>query len=130
MIIQFETAKLLKEKGFEQDIYPCYADDGKIHTWAYFSISNPNSNSYYAVEQYLIQKWLREIHNIDIVISPERYRDGVNYLVQAQKWDLNSNPDVNPNFVIKGSFWYNDNGEYPTYELALEKGLQEALKLI
>lgn len=85
---------------------------------------------YSAPTQSLLQKWLREVHNIDVVLSPERYSNGINYLVQAQKWDLTADPEVNPNFVVKGSFWYNDNHEYPTYEKALEKGLQEALKLI
>lgn len=107
-LITFETAKLAKEKGFRLLVD--------------FESSYPT--------QSLLQKWLREKHNIDVVISPERYSNGVNYLVQAQKWDLNADPEVNLNFVIKGSCWYNDNHEYPTYEEALEKGLQEALKLI
>jgi len=119
MIIQFETAKLLKEKGFEQDIYPCYADDGKIHTWAYFSISNPNSNSYYAVEQYLIQKWLREVHNIHINIKHRPHSQSFCFTITGKYQDVNDGELVNSIF-----------SKYKTYELALEAALQEALKLI
>lgn len=86
--------------------------------------------SYTAISQTLLQKWLREVHNIDVVIVPERYKNGVNYLVQAQKFDLTSDPETNLNFCIEGSYWFNDNHEYPTYEDAMEKGLEEALKLI
>ena len=112
-LITFETAKLAKEKGFKNGIH--YNGMGEYFT---------------NTTQSLLQKWLREVHSIDVVIGPERYKTGVNYMVQAQKWDLSVDEDSHYNFVVKGSYWFNDNNEYPTYEDALEKGLQEALKLI
>ena len=146
--ITFETAKLAKEKGFDiptiqfytsgKKAYLSKAEDYMTERYAESNWNNgrgsyptePEKVSCSAPTQSLLHKWLREKHNIDVVISPERYYTGVNYLVQAQKWDLNADPEVKLNFVIKGSCWYNDNHEYPTYEEALEKGLQEALKLI
>jgi hypothetical protein len=115
-LIEFKTAKLANEKGcFENSDNKWFEDEMQ---W----LQVPT--------QSLLQRWLREVHLIDVVISPERYKDGVNYLVQAQKWDLKSDPEVNVNFVIQGSYWFNDNGEYLFYEDALEKGLQEALTFI
>lgn len=101
------TLKLAKEKGYD------LVGDGL----------------YKRATQSLLQRWLREIHQIDVVISPERYSNGVNYCVQAQKFDLNEGC-ITQNFIVEGSYWFNDNHEYPTYEEALEKGLQEGLKLI
>lgn len=129
-LITFETAKLAKEKGFNEYCYNYWIDENTQTNEHYIGKLVKEFKPIPAPTQSLLQKWLREKHNIDVVISPERYYTGVNYLVQAQKWDLNADPEVKLNFVIKGSCWYNDNHEYPTYEEALEKGLQEALKLI
>lgn len=137
-LVSFKTAKLAKKKGFKglfptTDYIPMYVEDENTHIGILKEKQGEDDcrdDFYLAPTQSLLQKWLREVHNIDVVLSPERYSNGINYLVQAQKWDLNADPEVNPNFVIKGSYWFNDNHEYGTYEEALEKGLQEALKLI
>lgn len=128
-LVSLETARVANEKGFTWECERYFND--KDEMWTYVNWGEGlYEGSCFRPTQSLLQKWLRELHNIDVVISPERFKDGVNYCVQAQKWDLSSNPELNPNFIVKGSYWFNDNGEYPTYELALEKGLQEALKLI
>ena len=135
-LIKSETAKLAKEKGFDTAIEKIYDETGVITTGISGTgklVKNSewgDRGCYSAPTQPLLQKWLREAHNIDVVIAPERYKDGVNYIVQAQKWDLGSDEEFNPNFTVDGSYWFNDNGEYPTYEVALEKGLEEGLKLI
>lgn len=148
-LISFETAKLAYRKGYTRETVGIsftstrknyYNKEGELNGDCIDFIKDVikhgrdkariNHILYPATSQSLLQKWLREVHNIDVVLSPERYSNGINYLVQAQKWDLNADPEVNPNFVIKGSYWFNDNHEYETYEEALEKGLQEALKLI
>ena len=129
-LITFETATLAKEKGFNWPQNMWWVSrpmgEGLFPTTEY----QGNENNYFAPTQSLLQRWLREDRNIDVVISPERYKNGVNYMVQAQKWDLNADEEIHPNFVVKGSYWFNDNHEHPTYEEAMEKGLQEALKLI
>lgn len=116
-LISFEVAKLAKEKEFPQLNYPCYADDEKIHTSMYFLISYSDFNKYYQSTQSLLQKWLREKYDIDIII----YRS----------------------FSMKNSYHYgiiiNCNFENEIieecipdikYEEALEEGLLESLKLI
>jgi hypothetical protein len=149
-LVTFETAKSAKEEGFDVEVLHFYVKHHKCkvfgideHGRHYPSTNIPKKvytvgqdavldieNIYFSPTQSLLQKWLREVHNTDVVIAPERYKDGVNYIVQAQKWDLGSDEEFNPNFTVDGSYWFNDNGEYPTYEEALEKGLEEGLKLI
>jgi phosphosulfolactate synthase (CoM biosynthesis protein A) len=55
-----------------------------------------------APEQEILQKWLREYHDIDVHV----YKDDINYMTKYS------------------------NKKYPEYTLALEEGLYEALKLI
>jgi hypothetical protein len=80
-IISFETAKLSKEKGFyDKDINGnirisqnyIYFEDGSLH-----EIREIFDNSllkipklYNAPTQHLLQKWLREIHNIELWVQP------------------------------------------------------------
>ena len=106
-LISFETAKLAKEKGFSTEFNTehWYNQDG-------------NKNHYYQVEtfpcvtQSLLQKWLREVHNAQIKVVHERgYKCWYKHSVK----------------------WVHALGGYtsmPTYEKALEKGLQKALKHI
>jgi len=71
-----------------------------------------------------LQKWLREVYNIHIVISVDFYKDGINYLWQVFKYD------VTKKYNCEGTGIYGDNGEYPIYEQCLEAAIQESLKLI
>jgi len=121
-LISFETAILAKEKGFSRkdiDAYPGITfsytinengyDEGKLN---HVHMGIP------ALTQSLLQKWLREKHNIQMFLHP--YSDGTFAC------------DVIDNKTI-----YGDNKPHRcnsprlnTYEEALEVGLQEALKLI
>ena len=140
-LISLETAKLAKEKGFNIPTRNFYAD----FTWKSievyscievgyneFTDSMENNHGFGDITliptQSLLQKWIREVHNIEILINripPEAVlaskNNGKNILnnYSYYVWSLNSNPRI----ANKGSF-------KNTYEEALEIGLQEALKLI
>lgn len=60
--VSFLLAKLLKEKGFEQELYPCYGSDGEIHTAAYFLVKE--TESYFAPNIANVVMWLYEKHGI------------------------------------------------------------------
>lgn len=126
-LISFETAKLAKEKGFKLgsgwQIRSLYNLDDES-TFCEKTKETPE----YACErctQSLLQRWLREVHNIDVDI----------FLV---------NPLNEPNLIhweIFGIFnildgkklnegTINEYFEYLTYEQALEAGLYTALNLI
>lgn len=116
--ITFETAKLAKEKGFKQrDIevgFSYYKPDGeklKLREYGteFIKYCTPFCT------QSLLQKWLRESHQISIKID-DFYTDS------KLKFDYN---------ICKlGSQEDNPKGLFETYEKALEEALFEALKLI
>lgn len=139
-LISFETAILAKEKGFDVIVNHFYHKINKKKKKLGSSMFPTNWNrvsgsnrAYSSPTQALLQKWLREIHQIDVKVWAEHYLDGTNWCVQSVHWNLipeevHSCADLN--FIDAGSFSFGDDGEYPTYELALEKGLLEGLKLI
>ena len=81
--VSFETAKLLKENGFEynpDESYWVIDADNKMY-WisaigAYVYVDNPTDsfqrpiNSYRLVTQAMAMKWLREVHNLNICFRP------------------------------------------------------------
>ena len=66
--VSFNIAKLLKEKGFNEECYLHYSSNGKTQHWNYQSpvdgISAPSLQ--------MAIKWLRETYNIHIVLSPNK----------------------------------------------------------
>lgn len=70
--VSFETAKLLKEKGFNEKVI-CYYDDGgslNLNKFVEFQCCNQGygSNIFAAPTLQMAMKWLREVHNI--MVSP------------------------------------------------------------
>lgn len=113
-IISFETAKSAKEKGFNEVCNSCYDINGKV----YHGMNHKNDlgeNVFSAPTQSLLQKWIREVHNIYVNI------EYWNAISNNHKYKINYFREINN--TIFGNF-------YKSYEEALEKGLQEALKLI
>lgn len=127
MKVQFNTAKLAKEKGFD---LPCngYYDVDKNYELGYiYCHSSEVQNSdlylgYTAPTQSELQTWLREIHKIQIEIdanwNPETTEIiGYTYVVYRTWSEL-----VNMVFEKREIF--------ETFEQALEVALLESLKLI
>lgn len=107
-LITLETAKLLKEKGFQQRKYLINVST-LHHCYKYLSVP----------PQSVAQKWLRETKNLHIEI----YRNACGYgyaIVKANNGTWMEDDAKGPN----------DGGNWDTYEEALEAGIFEALKLI
>lgn len=108
-LVTLETAKMLREKGFQQRKY--FINVSTLHhCYKYLSVP----------PQSVAQKWLRETKNLHIEI----YRNACGYgyaIMKANNGTWMEDDDS------KGP---NDGGKWDTYEEALEAGLQEALKLI
>ena len=116
-LIEFETAKLAKEKGFVSVLsFPKCYDNGKLIKRPSFSSSSPTDYGdrfIAAPTQSLLQKWLREEYGIKLTII---FRE--NITTGEESWD----------WLIKGTAVVYR--RFKTYEQALEAGLIEALKLI
>jgi hypothetical protein len=113
-IITYETAVLAKKKGFDELCQYSYEGETLAKTHRPWKNSEDDTE-YAACTQSLLQRWLREIHKIDVISLP--WRDHGD--------DLNDPYTYRP--MIHRVKTYD---EYKTYEEALEFGLQEALKLI
>ena len=127
-LISFETAKLAKEKGFDEMVYAYYTQSinnsfkkihGKLKLFTTFEDNEAlklrknlrgQPHIVLAPTQSLLQKWLREEHDLKVFCL--WYDDAVSY----PRWSIYIGHKY-----ISG---------IKNYEKALEKGLQEALKLI
>ena len=124
--VTLETAKLLKEKGFKEDVFTFYEVDcvegDMILSETYDESENFNEKNdcLSAPTQSLAQKWLRETKNIHICV----YNCACGYGYEISKADNGTHITSS---VYEGP---NDGGEWDIYEEALEAGLHEALKLI
>lgn len=124
--VTLETAKLLKEKGFKEDVFTFYEVDcvegDMILSETYDESENFNEKNdcLSAPTQSLAQKWLRETKNIHICV----YNCACGYGYEISK--ANNGTHI-VSSVYEGP---NDGGKWDVYEDALEAGLQEALKLI
>lgn len=121
-----ETAILAKEKGFDWKTMAYFNSEGDLITPLEYEIEyyphepiNHNSQDYNwsRPTQALLQKWLREVHNIHL-------RPDLPWIKNGWKIDgfcLLSGEEI---------FSINKYKKYKSYEEVLEIGLQEALKLI
>lgn len=124
--VTLETAKLLKEKGFKEDVFTFYEVDcveGDMILSETYDVSenfNEKNDCLSAPSQSLAQKWLRETKNIHICV----YNCACGYGYEISKAD---NGTHIASSAYKGT---NDGEKWDTYEEVLETGLYEALKLI
>ena len=124
-LINFETAKLAKEKGFD-----------------FIYIIDNELTNHSLITQSLLQKWLREIHSIHIEVLPRYQPKKLNTEEVLYSWAISCKPfdkydghnDVLNHWIgIHNGAPYIEDIFYhvvKTYEEALEFGLQESLKLI
>ena len=114
-LISFETAKLAKEKGFHissrgEGMGKRVFINGELVNTIFSS-----KDHIHAPTQSLLQKWLREVHEISIKIDD---------------YYTNSRVRFDYNVCELGSQEDNPVGIFETYEEALETGLYQALLLI
>lgn len=110
--VDFGTAKLLAEAGFNEPCKTVYIDatgwDGKGDVL-------DGQSRWDIPTQSLAARWLREKHRIHVAVTPSN---------KAWYWELRTTDGA----FIAGSAQRNPT--FPTYEEALEAGLREALDFI
>jgi hypothetical protein len=116
--ISFETAKLLKEKGFDKKCFTVYNNDGKFYDTRYGiapSIEIP------APTLQMAMKWLREVHKIEI---------WVHYDIDKATWWGGCNPMYEEDEENSNMFQSLLGFDYPgkTYEEACEAAIKYCLE--
>ena len=123
-LVTLKTAKILKEKGFNEFCKDIINDNGKLMETVYRTNNDLPKSFYSCPTQSIAQKWLREIRGVSVYVEP----------VIGKRWKLSfcdfnvptEESDWMENEINKG----NGYKVYVTYEEALEAGIQEALMLI
>ena len=120
--VSFDTARMLKEAGFEANLKTRYVEEEKDE-WAFWESGTKRSDYNYFDDtiscptQALAARWLREVYNVAIYSLYDDDMEQWFYVVDA----FTKNP------VING---FQSSSEYDDYESAFEDGLREAIKLI
>lgn len=124
-LISFKTAKLAKVKEFGYDfggthyVPGFYCDEESDKDPEEFEMQQEDAcrcDYHLRPTQSLLQKWLREVHNINLNIRMWHSSENIyEYVLQYNK--------DNKNITVFG-------GDSNNYEQTLEIGLQKALKLI
>ena len=127
--VSFETAKLLKEKGFNELCYLGYNKNGE-----YFPTGNRRNSEIIqpdfcllcAPTQQMAMRWLREVHNIYIVVEPHSHNGFKAVEYEIMYWHeghyhvpyQESHPTYHP---LYGKTWN-------TYEEACEAAIRYCLE--
>ena len=116
--ISFETAKLLKEAGFDVPYTSQYTEGECIWDTDYLNNFNQDEFGYSRPTQSFVARWLREVHHYVVCVW---------YSADYRKWFYaHGNLD---DMMFDEEYSISD-FIYDSYEQAFEAGLQEAIKLI
>lgn len=118
--VSFDTAKLLKEAGFDVPCTSQYTEGMGVWDVEYPYDFNKDDFGYSRPTQALAARWLREKHRIALDVAfilPSVDGDVWQYFVGEMD-----------DMIWEGE--YETGRKYGTYEQAMEAGLQEAIKLI
>lgn len=117
--VSFETAKLLKKKGFDNITSIMYKENGKICVNPKSVVSWRLKCWYPCLTLQMAMKWLREVHNLCI----EPYRTACGYLYTISTIPYGS-CKCNP----KDGGDDEDSGQWTTYEGACEAAIKYCLE--
>ena len=118
--VSFETAKLLKEKGFDQNCATYYLD-GQVWRHYHGEVIPKGKQIYAAPTQAMAMKWLREVHHLYIQVMLDSWALGghTGYYVVIQ----NTTSDFE--MMLQDAL---DDVFYNTYEEACEAAIKYCLE--
>jgi hypothetical protein len=120
--VSVETAKLLKEKGFDEKCFYCFDDvigESRLSKLMICNNSELVEHYYSAPTLQMAMKWLREVHNYDVGVCLDSYvepYDNLYYIVIRRRKDKYEN--ISPC----------EQAYYDTYEEACEAAIKYCLE--
>jgi hypothetical protein len=143
LFVSYSTALILKEKGFDEPCFGIYDDkgnwsvvrfDGKTHTVnnSYYFHLKRQSPDHLELDKICAAPLYQQVidfldkKGIHINITPEFYKNGINWNFQVWEYDPNGYKCTSD----RSTGMYGDNGEYPTRLEAIIGAIEKALKLI
>ena len=117
--VSFETAKLLKEKGFDEPCAWLYDNQGRKEYVSAYHLPWPNSeleeDEWSCCTLQMAMKWLREVHNRFIEICTDRAHNFKYIVFRPAIYDKELD-----------CLWESDN--FSTYEQACEAAIKYCLE--
>ena len=142
--VSFETAKLLKEKGFDIPLNYYYNSDGRrgYATSYNWNQTTGDSPDYSRPTLQMAMKWLREVHNTLLVADYEYECTDTSYYYKIYRLGENGKPercavkgeryDKETNKMVEDIVGYRDYersySDYGTYEEACDAGIKYCLE--
>ena len=120
--VSFETAKMLKEAGFEANLKTRYVEEEKDE-WAFWESGVKRSDYNYFDDtiacptQALAARWLREVHSIMVIPFFDDDMEQWYYVIDGVTKE-------------SGIECVQSASDYDSYEEAIEAGLKHSLELI
>ena len=118
--VSFDTARMLKEAGFDVPCTSQYTDGKCIWNVGYLYNFNEDDFGYSRPTQALAARWLREVHHINVYACFDYEK------FDERKWFFTREHTM----VNDDSAVYCSITNYNSYEEALEAGLKHGLELI
>lgn len=131
--VSFETARLLKEKGFNETCYACYEYFSSSVTmysgWSFEykgEVVHNSNNVIKCPTHQMAMKWLREIHHLHINVGFGNDYKG-EFLYMGDIYDL-TNDAIHAKYkpIIEADDYLSDNPK--TYEEAVEAAIKYSLE--
>lgn len=144
--VSFETAKLLKEKGFDWECFQYWheIDNELVHSQSMHPVQNISNPCFFGPAAPTLQtatKWIQETHNIIIIPNYEYECDDTPWCYKIFMLEENGKPQ---RVAIKGVSYDKDNNptehivgyrdyersykDYSTKEEAIEDGIRYCLE--
>jgi hypothetical protein len=124
--VSFETAKLLKEKGYKGSFNGYYNNAGCVVDKPNTILKEPKYKYYERVSLQMAMKWLRENHNLHVDSSIYIDTDGdVEHEYDYTYWDWTIFNSKSGRMVAEPEIGC---GRYDTYEQACDAGIKYCLE--
>lgn len=122
MYIEFETAKLAKEKGFNVPVWECFNSKGGPINYSRNIFAYENDGKFISrPTQSELQKWIREEHKFHVSIEVSLLKSNKDF-TYFYRIDYIKNGEL--------EYIFDEFKDFNKHEKALEEGLKEVLELI